>query len=67
MSDEGDVVAGVEADFAPKRAVGLDLGPSGAAGLVHLVVPVPVELNGSVVTTTGEASSYAGDWVTTEV
>ncbi len=41
-----------------ERSVGLEFGPSVALGLVHLVVAVPVELDGVVV---AAASEGAGD------
>jgi len=51
----------VESKFAPKRAVGLKLGLSGAAGVVHLVVPIQVERNSSGITTTGEGPDDASE------
>ena len=60
-SDEGRFVAAVVADFTPKRAVGLKLGPSGTAGLVQFVGPVPVERGGGVLTSTREGPGDASE------
>jgi hypothetical protein len=51
----------VEADFALERSIGLEFGPSVAAGLVHLVVAVPVELDCVVLAAAGESAGDAAE------
>src|SRR5215475_15877599 len=51
----------MEVDFADERAVGLQLRPSSAAGLVHFAVAVPIELDSIVIAATGEGAGHAAE------
>jgi hypothetical protein len=64
QSQVGVAVAIFEADLTFKRAVVLELGPALAAGLLHLVVAVPAELDGVAVDGAGEAieGELAASW-----